>query len=151
MKKDLIVFLAVLGTVLAVNYLALAIWQEPTESPPNGNVAPPVNTGADYQRKGGDFEVNNFKASSITLGGVSRSSWPPGMGVACPWEGVRCDCQSDSSTFAAARVTISITCNSGQVVDLRVRNFEITSRKRTCDAVPPPGCTPGLYTYQNNE
>ena len=151
--KKIIIALTSLIAVLAVNYFVFAVWNEPTQSPPNGNVPAPVNVGPDYQKKEGNLEVNNMTAASITLGGVTKTAWPVGGigGVACTWEGTKCDCKDDeTSTWTGSeiqsKITIGTTCTGGQITEVKIVNFQVSTGERNCQSTPPAACTPGLYT-----
>jgi|GEM_PF-3096721 len=52
---------------LTVNALTALAWTGPTASPPNNNVAAPVNVGTTAQVKNGDVGVNNLSAFGNTL------------------------------------------------------------------------------------
>ncbi|MBI5134606.1 MAG: tail fiber domain-containing protein [Candidatus Taylorbacteria bacterium] len=47
---------------LALPFSASAQWSAPTQSPPNGNVSAPINTGTGTQAKNGNLSVNAFSA-----------------------------------------------------------------------------------------
>lgn len=149
MKNFSSIFFATVITVFAV-YSFVSAWTEPTASPPNENVPAPLNVGSGRQVKSGDLTVGNLKATSITLGEDTRFGWPggggAGGGAACAWEGTKCDCKADGSTFADARVIIGATCASGQLTDIKVVNFSVTSGSKSCNKTAPAGCTPSLYT-----
>ncbi len=148
MNNMLLVVLIAVVSIFAMNYLALAVFQQPTLPPPDGNVPAPVNVGPGYQVKSGDLAVNNFIANAISLGGITRLSWPTGTGAACIWEGVRCSCRDNSSTFTDLALTIGMTCNGGQVTNFEIIDMQISSKSKSCSSKPPPGCTPGLYTFE---
>ncbi len=141
MKKHVIISLIILSLVFVANYIVMAVWSEPTGSPPNNNVPAPINVGPMSQSKEGNLEVG-----SLTLGGVTRSSWPVGGGQACNWEGVKCDCSDDGSTFADVRLTIGTGCSSGQITGVEIVNFEIAAGAKECPTKPFAKCTAG-YTH----
>ncbi|NCN07617.1 hypothetical protein GW933_02885 [Candidatus Falkowbacteria bacterium] len=59
------VFSAVLFVAFLVSLnFVLAAWQEPTLAPPDGNVAPPLNTGS----------INQVKSGGLTIGGVATTT-----------------------------------------------------------------------------
>lgn len=148
--KGLASIVLVTGVTIVTVYSLVSAFTEPTALPPNENVPAPLNVGGGRQVKNGDLTVGNLKATSVTLGDDTRFAWPSGTGgaggAACAWEGTKCDCKADGSTFADARVIIGATCASGQLTDIKVVNFSITSGGRSCDRVAPAGCTPSLYT-----
>lgn len=145
MNNIILVTLVAVISILTANYLVFAVFQQPTLPPPDGNAPAPLNVGPVYQVKSGDLGLNNLRASSITLGGTTRSSWPTG-GVACTWEGVKCDCRDDTSTWADLALTIGSKCEQGQLTDFRIVKMDITSRTATCPLTAPAGCDPALYT-----
>lgn len=140
MKRISIIFVVVLAVVFIANYVVMAVWNEATDTPPNGNVPAPINIGPMSQSKEGNLEVG-----SLTLGGITRSSWPSG-GQSCNWEGTKCDCSDDSSTFADIRLTVGTTCVGGQITGVEIVNFEISSGNKDCPAKPFSKCTAG-YTH----
>ena len=155
-RKFYLGLLIVLSAVFVANYFVFALFNEPTQAPPDGNVPAPVNVGPDYQKKAGDLEVNGLTSAAITLGGVTRASWPSGLGgAACTWEGTRCDCQDDqTSTWTgstiSSKITIGTTCADGQITDAKIVNFQVSTGSRRCQDKPPAACTPELYTLTHN-
>lgn len=145
MNNIILVTLVAVISILTANYLVFAVFQQPTLPPPDGNVPAPINVGPVYQVKSGDLGLNNLRASSVTLGGVTRSSWPTGTGISCTWEGVKCDCRDDSSTWADLALTIGLKCDQGQLTDFHIMNVDISSRATKCPLTAPPGCSPELY------
>ncbi len=148
MNNMFLVIIVAVVFVFTINYFAFAVFQQPTLPPPDGNVPAPVNVGPGYQVKSGDLAVNNFIANAISLGGITRLSWPTGTGAACTWEGVRCSCRDDSSTFADLALIVGLTCNSGRVTNFEIIDMQISSSSKNCSSNPPPGCTAGLYTFE---
>ena len=148
MKKSIFIFIIVLVVIFTANYIVMAIWSEPAGSPPNNNVPAPINVGPMSQSKEGNLEVG-----SLTLGGVTRSSWPDGIGgAACNWEGTKCNCKDDqTSTWTgseiSSKITIGTTCSGGQITSVNVINFQVSTGNRNCSSLPPVACTPGLYTH----
>lgn len=130
----------IIGTALA--------FTEPTGVPPTKNVAAPLNVGAGTQEKAGNLIMQNMKASSITLGESTRTSWLD-AGSACSWEGWKCNCKNDGSSFAYIAITIGAQCSSGQLRDFRIVGLQLSSKGKTCPVTPPIFCKPSLYTYEN--
>ena len=62
----------ILGTVSIG--IAHAAWTEPTEAPPNGNVAAPINVGSTAQVKNGGLGVNTLTVFGNSLFGGSTGS-----------------------------------------------------------------------------
>jgi uncharacterized protein (DUF779 family) len=60
--KPLIYFLTVLALVFSVGFVVLA-WTEPSQTPPAGNVAVPLNTGNTDQTKAGALTATTLTAS----------------------------------------------------------------------------------------
>lgn len=157
-RKNIGIISGMIIAVLAVNYWVFGVFVDSNEVPPSGNTPPPINVGADYQRKEGNLEVRGLTATEkITLGGVARSTWPTGGvgGGICAWEGTKCDCKQDeTSTWTgstiSSKITIGSTCVGGQLTDVRVVNFQVSTGSRHCPQTPPAGCTASLYTYQND-
>lgn len=143
-----LVLLIVFGAVLIVNYLVFAVFNEPTQSPPDGNVAAPINTSVVSQKKEGNLEVG-----SLTLGGVTRSIWPEGGsgGASCTWEGTKCDCESDEGTWASVRLIVSTTCTNGKITDAGIHDMTVSYKQKPCPPLvtPPNGCD--LYTKVNKD
>ncbi len=75
----LIVFIINLNVVLA------AVWQEPSLPPPQGNVAPPLNTGAEPQAKSGVLTVETTINTTELCFGISgndcKTTWDDVLGV----------------------------------------------------------------------
>jgi hypothetical protein len=150
LSKNLIYILLTFGLVLVANYLVYAVFNEPTAMPPLGNTPAPINIGPDTQVKDGVIGVKELIANTaITLGGVRKTAWPAGGvgGAACTWEGTKCDCWDDTSTFTDIKLTIGLTCASGQITDFGIKELDVTSRTKDCRDNPPSGCTAGLYTH----
>ena len=70
--------------LLSITLFAIAAysWTGPTGSPPNNNVAAPVNVGATAQIKSGPLQVNGFRNTGLSqfdnnigVGGVADSTW----------------------------------------------------------------------------
>lgn len=129
-----------IGTALA--------FTEPTGAPPLNNTPAPLNVGAGRQTKSGDITLQNIKASSITLGESTRTSWLD-AGAACSWEGWKCNCKNDGSSFASIAITLGAHCSGGQLRDIRIITIQLSSKGKTCPATPPILCKPSLYTYEN--
>lgn len=66
--KNVALVLSVLSVSIMVGYAVLA-WTEPGSTPPGGNIAAPVNTGANAQTKSGNFNI---------LGNVGIGTTSPG-------------------------------------------------------------------------
>lgn len=127
---------------------AVFAFTEPTGTPPLNNAPAPLTVGSGRQVKGGDLTVMNMKASSITLGEDTRTTWLE-AGSACAWEGWKCGCQSDGSSGASLALTIGTECKSGRLTDMKIVSMAISSKGKSCGAAAPPPCTPSLYKYQN--
>lgn len=71
MKKDLLQTLKILiaAIILSFSISAAYAWVAPTQTPPNGNVAAPINTGATNQVKTGGLGVGAFTANSAQFNG----------------------------------------------------------------------------------
>lgn len=121
---------------------------EPTGTPPTRNVPAPLNVGAGTQEKAGGLVMQSMKAASITLGESTRTSWLD-AGSACNWEGWKCDCKNDGSSFAYIAMTIGAKCSGGQLQDFKIVNIALSSKGKTCPAKAPAECKPSLYAYKN--
>ncbi len=130
----------IIGTVLA--------FTEPTGTPPTKNVPAPLNVGAGTQEKAGGLVMQSMKSASITLGESTRTSWLDAAS-ACKWEGWKCDCKNDGSSFAYVALTIGAQCSGGQLQDFKIVNIAISSKGKLCPKTAPAGCAPSLYTYKN--
>jgi hypothetical protein len=76
---------ALLSLALGLNYLSA--WTGPTQSPPNGNVDAPINTGSTLQGKSGGLTLGSTLdiGSSLTVGGVPGDGpYLIDMGAATP-------------------------------------------------------------------
>ena len=62
-------------TMLVIGVATAYAWTAPTQSPPNGNVAAPVNVGSVDQVKSAGLGVTNLIANQICFGADCRSSW----------------------------------------------------------------------------
>ena len=49
--KSIAVVVGTLAMAFSISYIVLAVWQEPTASPPGSNVPAPINVGGDWQQK----------------------------------------------------------------------------------------------------
>ncbi len=78
MKKDIIQTVKILLTaiVLSLGISYVYAWTAPTLAPPDGNVPAPLNTGLIDQTKGAGLGLTNLVANSITLGGITETTWP---------------------------------------------------------------------------
>src|SRR3989338_8493647 len=72
------VFLLLLGAVVALSFHAIArAFTEPTQAPPQGNVPPPINTGAEAQTRHGALTINSpLVVPTLCIAGDCRSLWP---------------------------------------------------------------------------
>ena len=122
---------------------------EPTGTPPTKNVPAPLNVGAGIQEKSGGLVMQTMKSASITLGESTRTSWLDAAS-SCNWEGWKCNCRSDESSFAALQLTIGMKCSGGQLQDFKIMDMQISSKDKSCPAAAPAGCVPALYTKQND-
>jgi len=151
-RNNFLIIVLAAVMILAVNYVVYG-FSEPAGPPPGNNVPAPLNVGPLTQNKEGNLELHNLKArGGIELGGVFRSAWPgeTGAGLTCPWEGTKCDCHSDSSSFADLSLTVGLTCGGGEIRDIKIVGLDISTRKKRCSPTPPAGCTAGLYSYKND-
>ena len=67
-------------TMLVIGVATAYAWTAPTQSPPNGNVAAPINVGAVDQVKAAGLGVTNLIANQICFGADCRSAWPSSSG-----------------------------------------------------------------------
>lgn len=78
-------FAAIIFVVFLVGFnFVLAAWTEPTEAPPAGNVAPPLNTGIDDQVKLGGLTVSIVTTTKLCFGLVGddcQTSWNDVLGA----------------------------------------------------------------------
>lgn len=143
------ILLYVASTALSVVFIGTAFaFTEPTGTPPTRNVPAPLNVGAGTQEKAGGLVMQTMKSASITLGESTRTSWLDAAS-ACKWEGWKCDCRSDGSSFASIAITNGAQCSGGQLQDMRIMDLQISSKGKTCGSKAPAGCTQSLYTYKN--
>jgi hypothetical protein len=109
-KKNQIAYwlkIAVLGIILGFGLQFVRAWTEPTQTPPNGNVGAPINTGGNAQTKAGAFSsstslyapqidaaniyasnyisVPTLSATTIYFNGTGRTYWPGYAPFACWW------------------------------------------------------------------
>lgn len=139
----------VAATALSALIISTAFaFTEPTGTPPTKNVAAPLNVGAGVQEKSGGLVMQTMKSASITLGESTRTSWLD-AGSACNWEGWKCDCKNDGSSFAYIAMTIGAKCSGGQLQDFKIVNIALSSKGKTCPTTAPAECKPSLYTYKN--
>src|SRR3989338_10967141 len=85
--------------ILSVTALALAIalvgfavyaWTGPTQSPPSGNVSPPINTGSGGQVKAGDFATLGKLGIGTASPGYTldvNGGWIRLTGTGTSWDG----------------------------------------------------------------
>ncbi len=98
------IFVLIIATVLFIGASYLSAWTAPVGTPPNNNVAAPINTSSAYQYKQGDLGALRMRAgrycdangnncwdpaagvpgggSTITVGGVC---FEPAWAVTCNW------------------------------------------------------------------
>ncbi len=144
-----IVLLAACAAFLGMG--SAAAFTEPSGGPAAFSSPTLLNTGPASQTKAGDIAVENLKSSnSIGLGGVTRTSWFPG-GTGCAWEGWKCDCKSDGSSFASLALTFGVKCARGRVEDAGLFGLAISSKTKSCNASAPAPCTQALYTRNNQD
>jgi len=82
-KSFQIAFIITLFTLSALCFSAAVFsWTEPSSSPPNGNVAAPINTSATSQIKSGALSVNGLSVygsqyiqNNLGVGTTNSSSW----------------------------------------------------------------------------
>jgi hypothetical protein len=148
--KNLLAFgvFAVAGLWLAQS--VVLAFTEPAQPPPQGNVPPPITVGPGRQSKAGDITVQNLKASSITLGEDTRTTWLDALG-ACAWEGWKCDCQNNNSSGSSVALTVGIQCQGGQLRDMRIVDLQISSKTKSCPSKAPAPCAASLYKYKNDK
>lgn len=58
LPKVLALSLGVLAMIFSLNYLAMAVFTEPSASPPGDNVPAPINTGTSTQAKSGNLNID---------------------------------------------------------------------------------------------
>ncbi len=58
--KPIMILIFISMVLIGINYLQA--WQGPTQTAPNGNVSAPINVGATYQAKQGDFGAVRIRA-----------------------------------------------------------------------------------------
>ena len=103
-----------------IAFYAIA-WQEPVQSPPDGNVPAPINIGSEPQEKEGPLTLN-----TICIGEDCRESWPA-TGVVTTYHLEASSYQVDNEYFADSS---SFTCPDGSnVVNIYLseRNVHIQS------------------------
>ena len=127
---------------------AVFAFTEPTGVPPQNNVPSPITVGSGRQVKSGDLTVQNIKASSITLGEDTRTTWLDAAS-ACAWEGWKCDCKNDGSTGASIALTMGVQCLSGRLTDMKIVSVQISSKGKSCSATAPSPCKQAIYSYVN--
>ena len=133
------------GIAFGMVYAAFA-FTEPSSPPPLNNAPAPITTGAGRQVKTGDLTVGDLKASSITLGEETRTSWLD-AGASCAWTGWKCDCRDDDSTFASVALTVGMQCLGGQLSDIKIFSLQISSRTKSCTTKAPAPCEAALYSH----
>lgn len=76
---------AVVFMVFLAGFSVLAVWQEPSQAPPAGNIAPPLNTGPTNQTKLGvltiDNAINTNELCFGTIGDDCKTTWDDVLGV----------------------------------------------------------------------
>ncbi len=147
MKKSFIIRGIAIGAAIAFTGTALA-FTEPTALPPLNNAPSPITVGSGRQVKAGDLTVSNLKATSITLGEETRTSWLDAAS-SCGWTGWKCDCKSDGSSAAGLALTVGVQCSGGQLAGVKVVSLQISSKAKSCGATAPAPCAQALYTRQN--
>ncbi len=144
------ILIAVVLTLLTVNYIVLA-FSEPAAPPPNENAPAPINVGPDAQSKTGNLQVNELSAAAISLGGDRRTVWPGGAGGggggdACTWQGVRCECFEDNGGAVEGKIILALACLENpnthfrQIAGFDIIDFHVTAGNDSCPNTPPPGC-----------
>ncbi len=138
------------GGSVAVFFFAYAAFAftEPTGVPPQNNVPPPITVGSGRQVKAGDLTVQNIKASSITLGEDTRTTWLDAAS-ACAWDGWKCDCKNDGSSGASIALTMGVQCTSGRLTDMKIVSIQISTKEKKCSATAPAPCKQIIYSYAN--
>ncbi len=143
----------VCGAVLALCASAgtALAFTEPIASPAGFSSPKLLNVSSVPQTKAGDLTLENIKAlNGIGLGGETRASWLP-AGQSCSWEGWRCDCKSDSSSFVSLAITFGVKCAGGRVEDAGLFGLAVSSKTKSCGAKAPAPCTQGIYTRNNQD
>lgn len=137
------------ATAVSVAFIGTAFaFTEPVGTPPTKNVPAPLNVGAGIQEKAGGLVMQTMKSASITLGESTRTSWLDAAS-SCNWEGLKCDCKNDGSTFAYIAMTIGAKCSGGQLQDFKIVNIALSSKGKSCPKKAPAECNASLYTYKN--
>jgi len=117
--------------ILAVSFLTVfyvVAWQEPTQTPPGGNVATPLNTSSTEQIKTGNLVVNALgitatsgdslvinSGGNLCFGGECRSNWPA-TGIVTTYRTTVSSYAVDDSYYAAKTATFS--CPGGASVSI---------------------------------
>ena len=142
-------FIILCGSLVACSFAYAAFaFTEPTGIPPQNNVPPPITVGSGRQVKSGDLTLQNMKASSITLGEDTRTTWLDAAS-ACAWEGWKCDCKNDGSTGASIALTMGVQCTSGRLTDMKIVSLQISSKGKSCSGTAPSPCKQTIYAYKN--
>ena len=74
MQKMRLVAILATPLVMLFAFTVAAAWSDPTEAPPNGNVAAPINVGTTDQVKNGGLGVNSLTVFGNSLFGGSTGS-----------------------------------------------------------------------------
>lgn len=88
------IFIILGSAILAVFTYSAIAFTEPTQSPPQGNVPPPINIGSTAQTKSGSLTINNAFTvggagtfAQLCLGGSCRSLWSDIFNPAADYSG----------------------------------------------------------------
>jgi hypothetical protein len=160
---------AVLVILFLVIFYAVA-WQEPTQAPPQGNIATPLNTGPENQTKEGGLTLNTggsenalvIDQGKICFGSDCRSSWPR-AGVILTYQmsvsayvqgntyyskGISYNCPEGSNAIQIYCSTIMMDARYGQDFNACVcstggRTASLTQQVSKCDSyMGYPDCSP---------
>ncbi|MFA5767508.1 MAG: hypothetical protein WC919_06285 [Candidatus Paceibacterota bacterium] len=114
--------------VLVISFLAafyVVAWQEPAQSPPDGNVPSPLNVGPETQYKEGTLVVNTggeeyglvVDQGKVCIGDACIESWPEGAGVDTTYKMTVNSYCVGSGNFCGSK-TASYSCPAGSTAVL---------------------------------
>ena len=116
-------YVAALGIPLValLSFTLAAAWTDPTEAPPNGNVAAPINVGSIAQVKNGGLGVNTLTVFGNSLfGGSTGSNAYMNFGATSGYNGYgirdnagTLEFKNLSGSWASLQSTIFTLCSSG--------------------------------------
>ena len=74
MQKTRLIAILAAPLAMLLTFTVAAAWTDPTEPPPNGNVAAPINVGTTGQVKNGGLGVNTLTVFGNSLFGGAAGS-----------------------------------------------------------------------------